>query len=397
MTSNMIKEIDSQSVIQTYGRFDLVIERGKGSVVYDFEGREYVDFTSGIGVNSIGYADPDWAEAVSAQAGKLAHMSNHFYTQPGTMLAQKLCRMTGMSSVFFANSGAESNEGVIKLARKYSFDKYGKGRSNIITLNRSFHGRTLAALSATGQDSFHNYFYPFPEGFRYAKPNDLDSVKSLDDGTVCAVMLEAIQGEGGVLPLDDDFVLGVKRLCGEKDWLLIFDEVQTGVGRTGTLFAFQRYGFLPDAVSFAKGIGGGLPLGGFLVNEKCKNVLTAGTHASTFGANPVCCAGALVVLDKLEKGVLEEVEAKGSYIRDKIEAMNSPYVAGTRGRGLMIGISIQNASPKDLANKLTKAGLLVLTAGNDAIRLLPPLTITYEEIDKGLSIMEKILAGEGVK
>lgn len=391
MTGMDIKKLDSEFVMQTYARFDPAIESGSGAVVKDFEGKEYIDFSSGIGVNSIGYANPKWVDAVTKQAGKLAHMSNLFYTEPGTVLAERLCKLSGMSSVFFANSGAEGNEGAIKLARKYSFDKYGQGRSTIITLMQSFHGRTVTTLAATGQDSFHNYFYPFTEGFVHAKANDIESVKALDDGTVCAVMMEIVQGEGGVLPLDGGFIKAVRKLCDEKDWLLIIDEVQTGVGRTGKLFAYMNYDILPDALSFAKGMGGGLPLGGFMAGSKCASVLGAGNHATTFGANPICCAAAGAVLDVLEGGAMDEVEAKGKYIREKIEAMGSAYVKGTRGMGLMIGVVIEGAEPKELAKKMISSGVLVLTAGKDAIRLLPPLTISYEEIDRGLAVMESAL------
>lgn len=393
MTSSEIKKLDSQYLMQTYGRFDLAVESGKGSVVKDFEGNEYVDFTSGIGVCSVGYGNEKWASAIAEQARKLGHISNLFYTEPGTRLAERLCKATGMSRVFFANSGAEANEGMIKLARKYSFDKYGQGRSTIITLCQSFHGRTVTTLAATGQDVFHNFFFPFTEGFVNAVANDIDSVKACDDGTVCAIMLEPVQGEGGVLPLSPEFINDVKKLCDEKDWLLLCDEVQTGVGRTGTLFAFQTFGFLPDVCSFAKGIGGGLPLGGIMANEKCGSVLGAGTHATTFGMNPVCCAGANAVLDILEGGVLDEVNNKGAYLREKIESFNSPFVKGTRGKGMMIGIVIEGTTPKELAGKMIASGLLVLTAGSDAIRLLPPLTITYEEMDRGLEIMKKVLCG----
>jgi len=391
MTKDELKALDKQYVMPTYGRFDVAVASGEGAVVRDLDGREYIDFSSGIGVNSLGYANKAWLAAVTEQAGKLAHMSNLFYTEPCAKLARRLCESTGMSRVFFANSGAESNEGAIKLARKYSFDKYGLGRSTIVTLLQSFHGRTVTTLAATGQDVFHNYFFPFTEGFRYAKANDIDSVKAQLDGTVCAVMVEPVQGEGGVLPLEPDFIRGLKALCDENDLLFLCDEVQTGVGRTGTLFAFQDFGFLPDAVTFAKGIGGGLPLGGFLVGEKCAGVLGPGTHASTFGGNPVCCAGALAVLDALEGGVLAEVRQKGAYLREKIEAMGSPLVRGTRGKGLMIGVALrQGTDNKALAKELISAGVLVLTAG-DALRLLPPLTITREEMDRGLTIMQSVL------
>ena len=289
MTFDEIRALDEQYVMHAYGRFPVALDHGKGATVWDVDGREYIDFTAGIGVNALGYADEGWQRAVSAQAAKLAHISNLFYAEPYVKVAQKLCTRTGMSNVMFANSGAEANEAMIKLARKWSFDKYGEGRGTILTLHNSFHGRTLATLTATGQDKFHNYFFPFPEGFRYADANDLDSVEAVAGHDVCAVMMELVQGEGGVLPLEEKFVRGVADLCAKRDWLLLIDEVQTGVGRTGALFAFQKYGVRPDAVSFAKGIAGGLPFGGVMAGEKCRDVFTPGTHGSTFGGNPVSC------------------------------------------------------------------------------------------------------------
>lgn len=391
MNSQEIKNLDKQSVMQTYGRFDIVIDHGKNATLYTPEGKEYIDFTSGIGVNSVGCANPEWINAVTAQAGKIGHISNLFYTEPYAKLASLLKERTGMSNVFFSNSGAESNEGMIKLARKYSFDKYGNGRSTIITLVNSFHGRTVTTLAATGQDVFHNYFFPFTEGFKYAKANDIESVKSILDGSECAIMMELIQGEGGVNPLQKEFVKEVSDICKEKDLLLLIDEVQTGVGRTGSLFAFQQYDILPDVCSFAKGIAGGLPLGGFMANEKCRGVLVPGTHATTFGGNPICCAAGAAVLNMIDEKLLKGVQEKGEYIKKNILAMDSPYVDGARGLGLMIGIGVKNITHKALAGKLIENGLLVLTAGSDTLRLLPPLTITYEEIDKGLAIFKSVL------
>ena len=311
MTSQQIKDLTHQYIMTTYGRFPVAIDHGQGATLYDPEGNAYIDFTSGIGVCDLGYGYQPWADAIAAQAKKLGHVSNLFYTEPAARLAETLCKRTGESCVFFANGGGEANEGMIKLARKYSFDKYGKGRATIITLNNSFHGRTITTLMATGQEVFHNYFFPFTEGFRYADANDLSSLEAAAGDDVCAVMMELVQGEGGVLPLDVEYVQAVKKLCEEKDWLLLADEVQTGVGRTGTLFAFQQYGILPDVVSFAKGIAGGLPMSGIMANEKCRNVLTPGTHATTFGANPVCAAAGLVVQETLTDDFLAEVKAKG--------------------------------------------------------------------------------------
>ena len=297
-----------------------------------------------------------------------------------------------MARAFFANGGGEANEGMIKLCRKYSFDKYGEGRSTIITLRDSFHGRTVTPLAATGQDVFHQYFFPFTEGFRYAVANDLDSVKALDDGTVCAVMVELVQGEGGVLPLDPAFVTALRDLCAEKDWLLAVDEVQTGVGRTGKLFCFQNYDITPDVMSFAKGIGGGLPLAGILASEKTQDVLTPGTHATTFGGNPVCCAGALSVLEQLDDALLAQVGEKGQYIREYLAKL--PGVTGVRGMGLMLGVGLEDSlSAGDLVKRMIDAGVLCLTAGHNTIRLLPPLTISKAELDTGLAAMKAVLEG----
>ena len=391
MTSNEIKSLTGQYVMGTYGRFPVVIDHGEGAKLYDPEGNEYIDFTSGIGVTCMGYGNDAWVDAVAAQAKKLSHVSNLFYTEPPALLAQKLCERTGESCVFFANGGGEANEGMIKLARKYSFDKYGTGRSTIITLKNSFHGRTITTLKATGQDVFHNFFFPFTEGFRYAAANDWASLEEVMGDDVCAIMVELVQGEGGVLPLDYDYVQKLKALCDEKDLLLLADEVQTGIGRTGKLFAFQQYDILPDVASFAKGIAGGMPMSGIMANEKCRNVLTPGTHATTFGGNPVCAAAGLVVQETLSDEFLAEVTAKGEYLRGQIEALDLPCFGKTRGMGLMIGIEVKEGYNKsEIANKLIENGLLVLTAG-PGMRLLPPLVITKEEMDKGVAIMEKTL------
>lgn len=391
MTSQEIKSLTNQYVMNTYGRFDVVIDHGKGAKLYSPEGKEYIDFTSGIGVCDLGYGDETWAQAVFAQAKQVGHTSNLFYTEPCAHLAEKLCKRTGMSNVFFANGGGEANEGMIKLARKYSFDKYGKGRATIIPLKNSFHGRTMATLTATGQDQFHNYFFPFVEGFKFAEANSLDSLKAVAGDDTCAVMMELVQGEGGVLPLDKNYVQAVAKLCAEKDWLLLVDEVQTGVGRTGSLFTFQQYGILPDVCSFAKGIAGGLPMSGIMANEKCKGVLTPGTHATTFGANPVCGAAGLVVQDVLSDEFLAQVREKGEYLRTQIEALCLPCFSKTRGLGLMIGIEMAEGYRNvEIANKLVETGLLVLTAG-PGMRLLPPLVITKEEMDAGIAIMKKTL------
>ncbi len=385
--------LDHRYTLQTYGRYDVDIDRGQNATLYSLAGKKYIDFASGIGVLSVGTANPKWLAAITEQAGKLGHISNLYYTQPYAKLAQQLCQRTGMAGAFFGNSGAEANEGLIKLARKYSYDHYGQGRGTVLTLINSFHGRTSATLKATGQEAFHNYFFPFPEGFRYAQANDLASVQAQAGHDVCAVLLELVQGEGGVLPLERDFVQALAELCAQRDWLLLVDEVQTGVGRTGTLFAFQQYGVTPDALSFAKGIAGGLPMGGFLVGEKCRDTLGAGTHGSTFGGNPVCAAGALAVLDILDDSLLREVGEKGAYLRRRVEEMALPCLGKTRGLGLMIGVEVTDGySNKDLSARLNEAGLLSLTAG-PGLRFLPPLTITREELDQGLTVLEETLRG----
>ncbi len=391
MNFEEIKALDEQYVLQTYGRNPVAIDHGKGATLWDSEGKEYIDFTSGIGVCSLGYANETWARAIYDQAMKVGHISNLFYTEPYVKLAEKLVKGSGMAGVFFGNSGAEANEGMIKLARKYSFDKYGKGRAVIITLNNSFHGRTITTLKATGQDHFHEFFFPFTEGFRYADANNIDSVKAQGGDDVCGVMMELIQGEGGVNPLDSAFVQAVAQLCAQRDWLLLIDEVQTGIGRTGSLFAYQQFGIQPDVVTFAKGIAGGLPFGGFLANEKCRDVLGKGTHGSTFGGNPMAAAGANVVMDAMTPEFLREVAEKGAYLREKIAAFNSPYVSGIRGMGLMIGVGIQGMTHTEMKDRLMAEGLLCLTAGKDTLRLLPPLVITKNEIDRGLAVMAKVM------
>ena len=376
-------------VLTTYGRYSVSFVKGKGSRLWDDSGKEYIDFMSGIGVCSIGHANPAWVTAIAEQAGKLAHTSNLYYTEPGGKLAERLCKLSGMSGAFFANSGAESTEGMIKVARKYSKDKYGSGRHTILTLDGSFHGRTLAALTATGQDKFHQHFDPFVPGFRYVAPGDMAALEA-QGNDVCALMIEIIQGEGGVMPLEDDYIKQVAELCKQRDWLMMIDEVQTGIGRTGSWFAFQDCGILPDVVSFAKGIAGGLPLGGFLVNEKLHNTLAPGDHATTYGGNLICCAAALAVLDILAP-LLPQVKEKGRYISKKIEAMNLSCVDNVRGKGLMIGIKIKDIPPGDINLKLLEAGLAGLTAGTDIVRFLPPLTIDMKDIDAGLEIFENVL------
>ena len=373
----------------SYGRYDLVLDSGSGRQAVDENGKEYIDFGSGIGTNSLGYCNENWVRAICDQAHKIQHTSNYYYTKVQADFAKALCETAGYTDMFFGNSGAEANECAIKIARKYSFDKYGKGRSNIITLVNSFHGRTLCTLSATGQDVFHNYFFPFVEGFVNVEANNIEDLRSKLDDTVCAVMFEYIQGEGGVMALQQEFVDEIYRLCAEKDVLTIADEVQTGVGRTGKFIAGDNFGKKADLTTLAKGLAGGVPIGVCLSGEKCAKVLTAGTHGSTFGGNPISCAGGLAVLETVNKpGFLDEVARKGAYIREKL--LTSPEVASVSGMGLMIGIELKNKKAGDVVKAALDKGLLLLTA-KTKIRLLPPLTITYEEIDKGLEILLGLL------
>ena len=395
MNSDQIKRIENDYVAGTYGRFDLAIVKGKGSRCEDAEGNEYIDFTSGIGVNCLGYSDSGWASAISDQAGKLQHVSNLYYTEPCSLLAERMIKLTGMSKMFFSNSGAESNEGAIKAARKYSKIKYGQNlsesdynRYEILTLNESFHGRTMATVTATGQESFHKDFVPFLQGFGYVKANDIEDLNAKVTEKTCAIMIEFIQGEGGVNDISQQFVDEITRICHEKDILFIADEVQTGIGRTGKFMAYQHYGVIPDIVTVAKGIGGGLPLGGILFNSKTDNVLQKGDHGSTFGGNPVVCAGANYILSKMDEAFLLEVERKGTLIREKLLEIDE--VKSISGKGLMIGFSLKTKNNAEVANECLKNGLLVLTA-KDKIRLLPPLNINDEDITSGLNILEKTL------
>ena len=385
-----VKEQDKQYIMNTYGRFDACIVKGKGAICTDINGKEYVDFTSGIGVNSLGFADESWVKAVTEQAGNLAHISNLYYTLPDGELAKTLCEKTGYSRVFFGNSGAEANEGAIKVARKYSFDKYGPGRNGIITLLNSFHGRTVTTLAATGQEVFHNYFYPFTEGFSHSIANDFDDFLKAVNKTTCAVMMEFIQGEGGVNALDKDYVQKVVSYCNEHDILVIGDEVQTGIGRTGKLLCGEHFGVQADITTLAKGLGGGLPIGAVLVNDKLKDVLGASTHGTTFGGNPVVCAGANAVLKKVANDpFLKEVELKGEKIRACLACCGE--VKSLSGLGLMIGIELKTKKSADVAKACLEKGLLVLTA-KTKVRLLPPLTITDEELTRGLNVLWEVLS-----
>ena len=388
MDNKKIKELDNENIMHTYGRYDVCLTKGKGVYAYDDNGKKYIDVSSGIGVNCLGYCDDGWVKAVSEQAGTIQHISNYYYNKVAGVLAEKLTKATGLSKVFFGNSGAEANECAIKVARKYSFDKYGKGRDRIITLVNSFHGRTIATLSATGQDVFHNYFFPFVDGFDNAIANDIESLKNTITDKTCAVMLETVQGEGGVNILDSEYLQQVRKICDEKDILLIVDEVQTGVCRTGKLYGYMHSGIKPDVVTSAKGLGGGLPIGICMVNDKLKDVMGPSTHGTTFGSNPVVCAGANYIIDTVNTPeFIEEINKKGAYFKEKIEKIKG--VKSVRQQGLMIGIEVEG-NAGDIAKKCTENGLLVITA-KTLLRMLPPLNIKYEEIDEALAILKKVM------
>ena len=387
MTFEQVKSQDQAYILHTYGRVDAALVKGRNARAWDVDGKEYIDFTAGIGVNALGYCDPEWSAAVAGQAGKIQHMCNYYYCPENTALAQELSQASGMAKAFFCNSGAEANECAVKIARKYG-EKRGAYR--IVTLENSFHGRTLTTLAATGQEGFHREFLPLTEGFLYAQAGDLAGIQALLDGSVCAVMLEMVQGEGGVIPMDEGFVQGLAQLCREKDVLLLIDEVQTGIGRTGRFFAYQGYGAQPDVVTCAKGIAGGLPMGACLVSERLGDILLPGQNGSTFGGNPIASAAARVVVRRVsEPDFLQSVLEKGAYFREKLEAM--PQVEYVRGRGLMLGVKLKEKDAHDVLVQCAKAGLLILTA-KELVRFLPPLTITQEDIDQGLAIFQQVLA-----
>lgn len=381
------KELDEKFVAPTYGRFNVELTKGKGSTLYDENGKEYIDFGSGIGVTAFGIADEEWKKAVINQLDKLQHTSNLYYTAPCAELAKLLCEKTGMKKVFFSNSGAEANEGAIKYARKYSFDKYGEGRSTIITLVNSFHGRTITTLAATGQDSFHTNFAPFTPGFKYCPANDIDTIKKMATDDVCAIMFECVQGEGGVLNLEESFVKEIEKLAKEKDILMVVDEVQTGNGRTGKYFAYMNFGIDPDIVSTAKGLAGGLPMGAVLFGEKVESHITAGSHGSTFGGNPAAAAGAVSIVERIDDEFMKTISEKSEYIMKFLKSVNG--VKSVSGMGLMLGIET-GKDAKEVVNACLEKGLLVLTA-KTKIRLLPALNISYEEIDKGLNILKEVI------
>ncbi len=386
---DIIKE-DKENILNTYKRFNVVLTKGSGSILVDENGKEYVDFSSGIGTNIYGICDKEWVDAVCEQAHKLQHTSNLYYSEPQVKLAKLLCEKTGMKKVFFSNSGAESNECAIKTARKYSFDKYGEGRYEIITLVNSFHGRTIATLSATGQDVFHQYFFPFVEGFKYAPANDIKALDELVSNKTCAIMIETVQGEGGVNALNPEFIKHIEKICKEKDILFIVDEVQTGNGRCGYLYSYMEYGVNPDIVTTAKGIAGGLPFGAILFGEKTEKVLGYGMHATTFGGNPICASAGYSVISRIDDKLLSHVRDMRKLIEKKL--IGKPGIKSISGKGLMVGIEIdEKYKAADVVAKGIENGVIMLTAKNK-IRLLPPLNITENELNKGLDLLLKSLS-----
>ena len=384
-----IQALDKQYVANTYGRFPVEIVSGKGSIVTDVNGKEYIDMGTGIAVNTFGIADDEWIAAVTAQLGKVSHTSNLYYTEPGVMLAKTLCERTGMKKVFFGNSGAEANECAIKVARKYAADKKGEDYITIITLENSFHGRTLTTLAATGQEAFHSLFKPLTPGFVHTPANDIEKLKeTVAANKVAGILIECVQGEGGVNALSQEFVQAVFDICQAEDIVFMVDEVQTGNGRCGELYSYMHFGVQPDVISTAKGIGGGLPLGVCIMGEKTENVLQAGDHGSTFGMNPVCCAGALSVINRIDDKLLGEVKTKSKYIFDAFEG--APGVESVSGLGFMIGIKTVKPA-KDVVMECIEKGVLCLTA-KDKVRLLPALNIPMSDLEKAVEIIKGVIA-----
>lgn len=382
-----IRALDRTYIANTYDRYDPVLVSGQGSIVFDDAGRRYIDMGTGIAVNAFGVADPVWAAAVAEQAGRIQHACNKYYTGPQALLAERLCARTGMRKVFFGNSGAEANECALKVARKYGSDRYGTARPNIITLENSFHGRTIATLAATGQTAMHRHFGPFPDGFRYAPVGDVAALERLFDGTVCGMLIELVQGEGGVNVLDPGYVRAVERLCRENDALFMIDEVQTGNGRTGTLYAYQGYGVEPDVVTTAKGLAGGLPIGATLLGARAADVLKSGDHGSTFGGNPVCAAAALSILDRIDEALLADVRKKGAYLKETLSA--AAGVKSVTGLGLMLGVEAEKPAA-DIVRRCMERGVLALTAKNK-VRLLPALNIPFELLAEAAEIIKGVI------
>lgn len=382
-----VKQTDKKYIMGTYGRYDIELTHGKGSTVFSSDGKKYIDFGSGIAVNTFGFADPEYISAVTAQLNKIQHSSNYYYTEPCARLAELLCTRTGMSRVFFSNSGAEANECAIKAARKYGTDR-DENKNVIITLKNSFHGRTVTTLSATGQDVFHHSFTPFTEGFVYVEAGNTDELqKAVIENDCCAIMMEMIQGEGGVIPLDRAFVDAAAKIAAEHNMLIIVDEVQTGNGRTGTLYAYEHYGLHPDIVTTAKGLAGGLPIGATMFAERLADILPPGSHGSTFGGNPVSCAAAVNVISRIDSALMAHITEKSKYLVSELKSIKG--ITGVSGMGYMLGASV-TGDAHEIAAKCLENGLLILTA-KDRLRLLPALSISDAEIDAGLEILKKVM------
>lgn len=388
MDNNNIKNLDKEFIMNSYNRFNIVIQKGKGSTLYDIDNKEYIDFSSGIGVNSFGASDDMWINSIVKQLSKIQHTSNLYYSIPQVELAELLIQKSKMKKVFFSNSGAEANECAIKACRKYSKDKYNlDNRFEIITLNNSFHGRTMATLTATGQDVFHKHFDPFLEGFKYVELNNINDLKNKVNENTCGILIETIQGEGGIVLIEKNFILEIEKICNEKDILFMIDEVQTGIGRTGYFFSYEEYNVKPDIVTTAKGLGGGLPIGATLFNEKTENVFSYGDHGTTFGGNLLSCSGAISIVNRIDNNFLLDIKEKSRYFINEISKYkNVEYISG---KGLMLGIKT-NKKSRELAEQCLEKGLIVLTA-KDKVRLLPPLNITYDEINKGLKILKEVI------
>jgi acetylornithine/N-succinyldiaminopimelate aminotransferase len=384
-----ITELDKRYIANTYARFPVVVASGKGSIITDIHGNKYIDLGTGISVNTFGIADDAWQDAVIAQMNRFQHTSNLYYSEPNVQLARLLCERTGMSRVFFSNSGAEANECAIKVARKYACEKKGSEYYTIITLKNSFHGRTITTLAATGQEMFHKDFQPLTEGFVYAEANSLESIEKLvKKEKIAAILFEVVQGEGGVMPLEHEFLSGISQIAAQNDILLIADEVQIGNGRSGELYGYMHYDISPDIFTTAKGLGGGLPIGATVFNQKTADVLTPGSHGSTFGGNPICCAGAISVLSRIDREVLDEVKRKSAYIFSELEGAEG--ITGISGLGLMIGIETVK-DPMLVVEQCREQGVLVLTAKNK-VRLLPALNIPQEELSEAINIIKSVCA-----
>lgn len=382
-----IRTMDHTYIANTYDRYEPVLVSGHGSIVFDEAGKRYIDLGTGIAVNAFGVADPVWTAAVAEQASRLQHACNKYYTGPQALLAERLCNRTGMKKVFFGNSGAEANECALKIARKYGSDRYGAARPNIVTLENSFHGRTIATLAATGQAAMHQHFGPFPEGFRHAPAGDIAAMERLLDGTVCGVLIELVQGEGGVNVLEQAYVRAVERLCRERDVLFMIDEVQTGNGRTGALYAYQLYGVEPDVVTTAKGLAGGLPIGATLIDARAERVLGSGDHGSTFGGNPVCAAAALSILDRIDDALLRQVREKGAFLKESLSGVRG--VRSVAGLGLMLGIETEKPAAQVVAGCMER-GVLALTA-KSKVRLLPALNIPFALLEEAVTIIKGVI------